>query len=72
MEMVKRSLFLILVMFPHQNYDLTERIQIFGHQKILILSQTFMMIKFWPPKFWENTFEPLSHYCQDSATNNKS
>jgi hypothetical protein len=34
----------ILVMFPHQKYNLTERIRVFGNQKNAIHDHTFMMI----------------------------
>ncbi len=60
MKKIKRSPFLILVMFTYQNYDLTERIQNVGHQKNLILPHTFTMILFWPPKIWETYFWSLS------------
>jgi hypothetical protein len=60
MEKIKRSPFIISVMFTHQSYDLAERIRIFGYQKILILSHTFTMIYFWPPKFRENIFWSFS------------
>jgi hypothetical protein len=41
MKMVKRSPFLILVMYPHQYYDLTEASK-FLAIKNLILSHTFI------------------------------
>jgi hypothetical protein len=48
----KKPLF-ILALFPCQKYDLTERIRIFGNQKIAIHDHTCMMIQFWPTKIWE-------------------
>jgi hypothetical protein len=42
--LVKRSPFIILVMFSHQKYELTERIRIFANQKNAIHDHTFMMI----------------------------
>jgi hypothetical protein len=73
MKKIKKSPFLILVMFTHQNYEQTERIQIFGHQKN---SDSFLHLHhdiILATKNLGNIFlEPLSRHRQDSAINNNS